>query len=159
VLPKVVPGASGLQITSYGGQFMTATGTEKTHTRGASAKTHVGPTDKGYTVEVAALVPEAPVQRFAPEQLCAAAKQQINTTVTCHYDTATDGGVLMTMDWQWQATDRPDTFRHRISVTNYRPDGSFVEATSSSDPGTDVQPPLGVDQVTKLATDSGFTLS
>jgi hypothetical protein len=156
VLPKVAPDAGRLQITSHRVVQLHVGGLETNPSAlGADATAHVGPTDKGYLVDVAAMVPEAPVKPFAPEDVCAAAKQQIST-VTCHYNTVADGGILVTMDW---ATDWAGTLQHRISVTDYRPDGSYMEARSTNDLRADGQPPLTVDQLTKLATDPGFKLS
>jgi hypothetical protein len=153
VLPKVAPGAGSLEIASFPGHLGSLTGP----VLGAIARAHVGPTDKGYFVNVEALVPEAPVRRFAPEQVCVAAKQQISSTPTCSYSTLANGGLLMTRDWQ--VTDRAGSLQRQILVTDYRSDGSFVEATSINDTGTNGQPALTVDQLTKLATDPGFRLS
>lgn len=153
VLPKVAPGAGSLEITSFPGHLGSLSGP----VLGVIARAHVGPTDKGYTVNVEALVPAAPVRRFAPEQECVAAKQQISTTMTCSYSTLANGRLLMIQDWQ--VTDRAGSLQRHILVTDYRSDGSFVEATSLNDASTDGQSALTVDQLTRLATDPGFRLS
>ncbi|HEY3463840.1 MAG TPA: hypothetical protein VGL47_01805 [Amycolatopsis sp.] len=150
MLRKVAPRTDGFRRTDQrSGRFA---GVLPTSQRGVQIMEDGG----GYVVSVAVYVPAAPVMRFQPRQLCAELKQQVNPATTCRYADVGTGGVLMTTEED--TVDRANTKQHRVTVTDFRADGTYVLATVSGSTGVGATPPLTADQLTSLATDPGLTV-
>lgn len=151
ILPAMSPGAD------VGAEPMVATGqfgalelgeSDKVQEPGASVKQPVtSPAGRfSVTVDVDAL--PAAARPFDLGDVCAAARHQIDPAVACHYVRLSDGALVLTMK-------SPSV----IWVTNYRPDGLMVTATTSYDSHRGKALPLTEAQVTDLAMDPAFTLA
>ncbi|WP_410637994.1 hypothetical protein [Amycolatopsis sp. lyj-346] len=154
VLGKMLPATDGLsRKLNDSGRFA---GILPASQVGVRTMAHGGPDGGGYFVSVDVYVPAAPVTRFQPRQLCADLKKEVSTATTCRYADVGTGGVRMTTEED--TVDRANTKQHRITVTDFRADGSYVLATIANSPGVSGALPLTADQLAALASDPGLTL-
>jgi hypothetical protein len=152
-LRKMLPAEELRRTVNGSGRFA---GLLPTSQLGVHTMEHGGPDDGGYFVTVEVYVPAAPVTRFQPWQLCAELKKQVTPATTCRYADVGTGGVRMTTEED--TVDRANTKQHRITVTDFRADGSYVLAVIANSPGVSGALPLTADQLTALASDPGLTL-
>jgi hypothetical protein len=153
VLKKLLPAEELRRKLNDSGRFA---GLLPASQLGVQTMEHGGPDSGGYFVTVDVYVPTAPVTRFQPRQLCAELKKQVSPATTCRYADVGTGGVLMTTEED--TVDRANTKQRRITVIDFRADGSYVLATIANSPGVSGALPLTADQLTALASDPGLTL-
>jgi hypothetical protein len=154
VLRKMMPPADRIRRSSlnsghYGGIMPTSQ-------RGVEITEHGGPEDAGYYLTVDVYVPTNPVKRFRPLELCAEMKIQISPSTTCRYADVGTGGILMTSEAD--TVDRANTPQHRITVTDFRADGSYVLVSLAGSVGVSAPLPLTAEDLATLARDPGLTL-
>ena len=154
ILRKIMPPADGIRREfNDSGRFG---GILPASQRGIRTVEQGGRENGSYLLAVNVYVPANPVKRFQPRELCAEMKKQISTSTTCRYADVGTGGVLMTTEED--TTDRAGTTQHRITVTDFRADGTYVLATVANSTGVSGPLPLTAEQLTTVATDPGLTL-
>jgi hypothetical protein len=151
VLPTMSPGAGlGAGPDVVTGEFgaLELGKPDEMQEPGASVAQSVTSPHGPFSVAVDVDAFPATARPFALSDVCTAARQQVDSSITCTYVQWSDGTILMTM-----------SKRSTIWVTTYRPDGLIVTATTSySAHGADTVP-LTEAQLTDLATDPAFTLA